>query len=285
MPPMRRFISSFVCLFFCLASTLVVHSQENAQWSFYLAFEDATGAQDTLWIIWAEDATFDADPQYGEQAIDLENQENFTVYFHLTNSFPEDKTIYAYPWNIEGMGGYISAINFELPITVSWDSARFNNSSEYPFLNEYDLIGYMDSPYMFWIGGSGGLCNCIEFDLQSNLILEDLSPIPPISTHFPFYWNISRESSLNISDFKELENITIWPNPVTSSIFTIKLNANIEMPDIKAFSSYGKSVPVRCITHNNNETRVSFVKPPLPGIYYIEITSDANITIQKILVQ
>jgi hypothetical protein len=47
-----------------LLGTLQIHAQP--QWRFHLAFEDATGAKDTLWFIYDTTATIGWDSHLGE---------------------------------------------------------------------------------------------------------------------------------------------------------------------------------------------------------------------------
>jgi hypothetical protein len=43
---------------FLLALTFCCSITAQPQWKFHIAYEDATGAKDTIWLIWDTTATF-----------------------------------------------------------------------------------------------------------------------------------------------------------------------------------------------------------------------------------
>lgn len=60
------------------------------QWKFHIAFEDATGARDTIFLIWDSTATWEMDTLLGEIPMNFDTN-IFQVYMYI-NSTPLDSS-------------------------------------------------------------------------------------------------------------------------------------------------------------------------------------------------
>ncbi len=106
-----------------MGASRVVSAQEyvEPQWKFYFAFEDATGARDTVWQVLDSAATDGLDPRFGEIPVELD-PEKFNVW--LPGGAEIYFKTYAMPLSYDIYMG-IEANNYVLPITLSWDTALF----------------------------------------------------------------------------------------------------------------------------------------------------------------
>jgi hypothetical protein len=106
-------------------------SQAQPQWKFHLAFEDATGARDTIWFIWDTTAHFilPVDEHLGEGRTEM-NLNEFNVF--VRNHEGDSTKTFSLPYGIPDLTNSIYAINYQYPITLRWDSSMFNA----PFLPE-----------------------------------------------------------------------------------------------------------------------------------------------------
>lgn len=219
-----RIILVLISLMFTINTT---YTQE--QWKFYLAFEDATGARDTIWHIWDTTATFlGADTHLGEvTAIINPDAFNVWTYNHGLSWQDTIKTV-AYPYNYD-FSSKIRAINFNLPIYISWDSSLFHA----PFLPP-EPVGWVNyarfqNDYFFFYNNS---ISNHQFDLTlaNDVYSPDSSVTNPWfwdpSVHFPMDIYLSQDHTLIITDLPIDSNnpIKVWPNPA-SNIVNIESNA------------------------------------------------------------
>ncbi len=181
----------FVLLFSALLLYQPVTAQPDpCEWKFYLAFEDATGARDTLWLIWhPENTPVDDDPAFGEISLPVSviDTGQFVLWFD-GNFLKSGRRIYApaYCW----AGIAIHASNYELPITVSWDTTFFQS----PSLTAPECVGIGWNTYGAGVT-NGQLGNEYIYDYGYGL------PSPP----FPWYGVIMFLTSI------ELVEVPMWP--------------------------------------------------------------------------
>lgn len=210
-----------------------LHAQHGADWPFYIAFEDAEEARDTIWFVFDDDGTYQPDPELGEIPIDVDDGE-FHVWLYLPSEFEE------IPYNVSAVelspfsavDGYIHADNFTLPITLSWDSAMFQS----PLL--LDALGFgvnfarLDNDWIFFNGGSED-----QFDMLATNTL--VLPVYQYS-HFPLFYNIQVGEPITIGTKEEYPlEILAFPNPVNA-----RLNIQAEQPisEIQIYDLSGKMV-------------------------------------------
>ena len=115
------------------------------QWRFHLAFEDGTGARDTIWLIYDTMATIptvpppgpNVDSILGEAGVDIE-PDGFNVW--VRNALWDSTKTIAMPYSwypiFEGPSG-VDAVNWTPPITIRWDTSLFHA----PYLPGPESIG------------------------------------------------------------------------------------------------------------------------------------------------
>lgn len=161
-------------LLLAFACALAIAAAAQPTWRFHLAFEDGTGARDTVWFVWDTTATQgwnlgDVDYQLGEGACTMD-LDAFNVWLMnwdgdstKTNAFPYS----LFPW----MGGgvvEIRAFNYQYPVTIRWDRSLLHAS----FLPNPDTINYaaLGGNYFWWMGN-------MDFPEPAFSILEEDSVV------------------------------------------------------------------------------------------------------------
>lgn len=124
---MRVLLPVAALLFACTAAA-------QPTWRFHLAFEDGTGAKDTLWFIYDTTATLhvvpwpgpNVDYELGEGAVDILDG-SFHVF--TLNAIGDTTNTIAYPYSMYPTFetfNTIDAINWTPPMTITWDTSLFH---------------------------------------------------------------------------------------------------------------------------------------------------------------
>ena len=135
-----------IILFLLLVFSIKLNSFSQPQWKFHIAFEDGTGAKDTIWCIWDSTAhgSPPVDTALGEGAIQIDNS-TFNVFISNANG-DTTKTV-AFPFTYSFDFG-VRAINYQYPLTISWDSSLFSVIFPWPYASvDYARI---DNGYFFY---------------------------------------------------------------------------------------------------------------------------------------
>jgi len=260
-----------------LFQSFVLFAAGQPQWKFHLAFEDATGAKDTIWFIWDTTATFyGLDTALGEYPVTLDyNVFNVWTYNPANEEYDTLKTI-AHPYSY-AFGHQIEAINFELPVKISWDSALFH-ADWLPQDSGWVYSASFDSDYFFWINNTDEH----YFDLtKDDHTYSPDSTIVGTEEEDPWFWlpernlplwfGLSQDPILDISDVKFTDkDYLIFPNPV-QSVLTIDTRKRIST--IKIFNLQGKCLQV--IKVRSFPLNIDFSGFG-PGIYVIQLISNQN---------
>lgn len=216
------------------------------QWKFYVAFEDATMARDTIWFIWDTTATLSGiDTLLGEGNLHL-NYNKFNVYTVIGGPYPGDTTkIVAHPYN-ESFGHSINSMNFELPIKITWDSSLFHASWLPPSPVGWVNAAGISNDYFFNINNVevGGF---FDMTLADSIIApEPTNPDPWFwnpGVHFPMGIGMSQDPTLglNYRASNSLYKLNAFPNPFFNSIkFKIESPASTEPLKIRVIDLYGR---------------------------------------------
>jgi hypothetical protein len=208
-------------------STIVLSLPIKAQqqWKFHIAFEDATMARDTIWYIWDTTATFEgADTLLNEVSHEFD-YDKFNVWTYNPGLFYSDsiKTL-AFPYEFS-LGGQIDAMNFELPIKITWDSSLFHA----PWLPSTP-VGWVNSAgigndYFFMINNVevGGFFDMTITD--SIIAPEPDNPDPWFwlpARHFPMGIAMSQDPSTTIdvprANINAFFRLDAYPNPFNNNV-------------------------------------------------------------------
>lgn len=221
----------FVLFFVCIS----LNSFSQAQWKFYVAFEDGIGAKDTLWMVFDTSATFNnVDTSLNEGSI-LMDHSKFNVWIYNVN-FDSTKTE-AVPYTnfpFHGLNN-IRAFNYQYPILISWDTSLFRSPILPSQINNYINVAILENDY-FWSMNNDPMLQAY------NMIIDNHAYAPAFNwgSHDQFPMTIHFEYSPLVINENDLENenqkITISPNPAQNFInITCKqLFKKIIIKDIKA---------------------------------------------------
>ncbi|HNW99632.1 MAG TPA: T9SS type A sorting domain-containing protein [Bacteroidales bacterium] len=276
-------ITTIVILFFCNFLTAQNTNYKTPyklldatqpMWKFWLAFEDATGAKDTIWAIWDTLATSSGvDTLFGEGAIHM-NYNNFNVF--IGNSNGDTTKVSA----LDFLGSHqlsVQAINYQYPISISWDTSLFH--APLPFPIGCISSARIDNDYFFLVNNDPLL-------QAYNMLLDNNVPAPFFSwgtqSQFPMNFIISY-NPVGVNElFKNENSIFIFPNPFKNKL-TIK--SQIPISAIEVFTTDGKSVysekNIKMNKFYNYELIINKIKP---AFYIIKITNELNqITYEKII--
>jgi hypothetical protein len=233
------------------------------QWKFHIAFEDATGAKDTIWLIWDTTATFGIDTQFNEQAQPI----NYSVFNVFTGNVNADTTkTQALPHPHASNDVFVYAINYQYPIEVSWDSSLFH-SPGLPLPVGYVNYARIDNDYFFFQN---------NLPLEHNFdMLQDNHVSAPAFTwfsqsQFPMRFYIHRDPFLTVNENSLKDAIKVFPNPANSFLH---LNTDNSIRELSIINYQGVCVLTMKPPMNNSEIEVTHLPE---GIYIIQFINNLN---------
>src|SRR5690554_5145103 len=276
---------NILTLSLCLIFVSIIHNttkaqlQQDAQWAFYIAFEDATGAKDTVWILADTANTWYSTVSglYGEVPITPDSI-NFQVWFYhpAENSYPYGawnryNTLVFPIENNYPMGNSIEAANYELPIMMRWDSTLFNADVLYEYGDPVNHA-WLDNDYFFL------LINGYQQNFQ--LLLDDHVEMPDLWNHFPLLVSLKRGPGeyTSVGNVKTQE-FSIFPNPATTHIllsFPKATNANLRI-----FNANGVLVKTGVVHGDQKQVDL---KGFAAGLYFVEIKDENGSVVKKVVV-
>jgi hypothetical protein len=226
-------------LFSSLALLLgTMHTHAQPQWRFHLAFEDATGAKDTIWFIYDTTATGDAlDDHLGESFVTVDTN-LFNVWMSTTLTGTTAIKTLAIPYAgfpdgyfpMEGRG-YVP------PLTLRWDTMLFHapylpstptSYIRYPRLCGYEIINHGIET---WPGTA-----CYSMFLSDSLVFV----APPLGSTLDLnmIFDYNDPTGTGISEHS-LPSLDIFPNPAQGRIV---LNAPEPLTEILLLDAVGRVV-------------------------------------------
>lgn len=241
------------------------------QWKFHLAFEDANQQRDTIWFIWDSTATFSGvDSALGEMAVELDYS-RFNVW--IPNFYGDTTKTQAHPYNYS-FSEEIGAINFELPIKITWDSSMFF----YDYLPP-EPVGWVNSAqlsndYFFFINNDP-LSHVFNMTLTDSIIAPEPSNTDPWywlpERHFPMGIELRQDPTIGLdANFCEMKSsIVLFPNPSNTSIF-LRLKDNSYPLKVSIFSLTGK---LEMSQEINNHDQFIDISGLSPGMFILLVTN------------
>lgn len=232
-------------------------------WRFHLAFEDATGARDTIWFVYDTTATlgWDGDPQVdvalGEGSVEM-NLNVFNVWVYNWG-LDSTKTI-AFPYtNFPYHSASIEAFNFQFPVTLRWDTALFH-------------AGYLPDPYAINVARMD--CNhFFSFNndppLQAyNMLLDDsviVEMMFPNDALFPLGVGFSHDDLMSLpTRANQAMGCVVFPNPAKDQV---TLACPERLLKVRVLDGYSHQV----LEHRMGIAGVPLDVSQLPaGLYFIE---------------
>ncbi|MBQ21046.1 MAG: hypothetical protein CMD31_09850 [Flavobacteriales bacterium] len=259
-------------LIFIFFSLNKITAQEP-QFKFHLAFEDATGAKDTIWFILDSSATWGMDPGLGEIPQDLTSND-FHVYLKYNQT--DSGKVYA----ASSCGGLqLLAQNYVYPITLRWDSALlFTNNLPF-IINEAILtndwfFAQANDPNI-----TGAFC-----------LMHGDSVVMPSFTwgsqdHFPLSVTIcdnpNIQGHVGVGEYSFLpDDVAVYPNPTNSSFMVSFKNQEFNKKQLTIVDISGRKV-YELVTNKDKEIIDLGVYPK--GVYFLEILIENEKVVQKII--
>ncbi len=233
------------------------------QFKFHLAFEDATGAKDTLWFIFDSLGTPNYDPIFGEEPV-LLSANQFEVYIESWGGTV--KTI-AGSSNNSYVSTQIKAQNYIYPLTMSWDSSLFFNNN-LPFtINTASL----DNDWFFF-QSDGSLHH------QYNMLTADSDYVnlPTFTwgsqSQFPFVFSFGYDPFLSTNEkLNEWNHLNIYPNPVGDYFYVDVADEKIKDFAVKVLDAVGNVLIYKKQYGQSLKLDVSLLSK---GIYIVEVFTD-----------
>ena len=241
-----------------LALALAYTTTAQPTWRFHLAFEDGTGARDTIWFVFdttATDETWMVDDQLGESAVYMD-PDSFNVWI-LNPAYDSTKT-YAAPYT--GFYPYITAeihaFNYTYPITLRWNTALFHAPGLPP--PGYIPGAQMQCNYFF------GVPELHVFDMMSND-----TTIAPIDL-FPLTVNIGIAIDLGLEKQADVSSFTLSPNPASDrlSILVPQTRGDVLVCDVSGM--------VRLHTPLHGARMDLDISKLQPGFYLLQVRPEAG---------
>ncbi|MCO5275812.1 MAG: T9SS type A sorting domain-containing protein [Flavobacteriales bacterium] len=268
-------------LILLLALALACTTTAQPTWRFHLAFEDGTGARDTIWMIYDTSATVGSDfqPQVDYALGEGDAQLDYTRFNVFTWNWDGDSTkIHAYPYtefpNFDGT--IIDAINWTPPMTITWDTSLFHA----PYL-PYDQ-GHIGLAVMNGLAFSQFNDGTLDFGMLSMLIRDSVQ-IDFLSEYlfaFAVYFDAVDDIAVAEHDSGRT-TLRVWPNPAHAVV-------HIESPGSRVQELFISDVAGRQLL----ELAYPGTTGPLdvstlgPGTYFITLRTNQNqryhATLQKI---
>jgi len=261
---MRNRIFTFIIILFTARSTL--KAQEPA-FKFHLAFEDATGAKDTLWLIWDSTATSGYDAQFGEVPVSIP-KDTFQVYIRYNAT--DTGKVKALNYNSNGCDFYICAQNYVCPINMYWDTSLiFNNNLPFEIRE-----AYLDNNWFFFN-------NNWAPNHLFNMMTTDSILLPKFNywsqDHFPMYFYMGYPIFIGIKESGHiLSEVPICPNPVQDQLY-------LKMSQQENYQMYIRDINGNIIQQKIIDNNTIDCQALPQGLYFLELKNEKHHFIQKFI--
>lgn len=215
-----------IYLFLLFIVNLNLSAQQ--QWKFYVAFEDATAARDTIWFIWDSTATFyGADTSLNEVSAHFDYSKFNVWAYNPGLTFEDSVKVIAFPYTYS-IGGEIFAMNVKLPITITWDTSMLHASWLPTTPVGWVNFARIDNFYFFF--------HSINGVAQYDMTLSDSVTAPEswvsdslqwmVEWHFPMRVYLIQDPTINTEKIDEASTLfNLFPNPFKDQI-TLNVSHN-----------------------------------------------------------
>ena len=291
MKQLRTILIYAICLFsYSAIAMMIVNAQP--QWKFHIAYEDASGAKDTMWLIWDTTATLSgADTMLGEVSANMNlNEFNVWTYNNWLTWTDSIKTV-ANPYT-HAFDQTIFAMNFQLPIQISWDTSLLHALYLPPQPVGWVNYARMDNDYFFMVNNHP-YAHQFDMTVTNDVLVPDTNLINPWywnpGIHFPVFLGLDQSPTLRIPfrNDKGKEKIHAYPNPFTTSTtieYKLKEISNIQFT---VYNVMGETVyhAEYSLMPQGSHT-VTWSPSHLPeGLYYAVLRSEEGVSVVKMVKQ
>lgn len=255
----------------CASAVFSYALMAQPQWRLHLAFEDGTGARDTIWFVWDTSATEGSevnplvDELLGEGQVDMD-MDSFNVW--VWNWSNDSTKTFAlpflyFPWH----GCYIDAFNYEFPVTLRWDTALFHAT----YLPNPAAIqtAKMDCAHFFGYNNDPFL-QAYNMLLDDSVVVELMFPNDYL---FPLQVFIDGDAHAGLSATTATASIglTVWPTP-TSDVVEWLCPEPVRKVSLLDFSG-GVKLSVDVQFARQKKLYLSSLNP---GVYLLEAVGASN---------
>lgn len=202
-----------------LIGTALLAFSAHAQltWRFHLAFEDGSGARDTLWFIYDTTGTVGSDfnpvvdDHLSEGAVEMD-LEAFNVW---TWNWQYDSTkTQAWPYFMYPMAEMpVMAFNYVAPVTIRWDRDLFNA----PELPTAPHIGHaiLGGEYFFWTGLEDPLVGGFNMLAADSVLIQE-----PAWMFVQTTMIFGESSGLGVGE-AHIVPLRLYPNPAMDRVMRV----------------------------------------------------------------
>jgi hypothetical protein len=244
-----------------LAAALSLTATAQPTWRFHLAFEDATGAKDTIWFVFDTTATIGTgvpDSTFGEGATPM-NPNEFNVWI-WNPAYDSTKTI-AFPYTMfPDISAEIHAFNYQFPMIWRWDTALFR----LPWLPEPGFPfdgGTMDNDFFFAYSNDPWE-HSFFLGWTDSVVVQ---PTHPNMGVFPTIVNIGLDLHAGLREWSDVVPLDPTPNPGFNQICVQDMHG---IQSIQVWTMDGRL----CIVQNGDGNKVQVDVTTLPtGTYLLRI--------------
>lgn len=263
------------CLFI-LSLLLGMTTAAQPTWRFPISFEDATGARDTIWMVYDVSATVGSltdpivDVDLGEGRVDMEPG----VFNVWTYNWEDDSTkTIAWPYTqfpfhqVVVEGAY-----HEFPVTIRWDMSL----GQEPFLPEEGWPingGAIYNTYFFFFNNCPG-CGYFDIGIVDSIVVEDTSP----DVLFPFSFTLGHTSTTEVREHAGKAQVEAWPNPAQGLLFIRGVEGRLKA---EIFNSVGTLVDAPAYGQASTGLDVSMLSPGLYSVHLNSATQHYHVTFIK----
>ena len=256
-------------------------AQQNAQWPFYIAFEDATGAKDTMWMVFDSSAAYPngVSPSLGEVPLSSQDTLDFHVWCNLY--FGEQGAKYstsAKSLSYSSNERLIYAANYVLPITARWDTLLFTADILYETGDPVNRAT-IDNNYFFLV--NNWYFQVFEMTLDNHVLLPEFGWGGGVG-HFPIFVDFDRGPLGPIlnTDEKESDYFSLYPNP-TAGLINIEFLMTAS-GTLTVYDSKGKLV----LSENMSSDRKQIdLQNEADGLYYAVYQDDERRVVKKVVLR
>jgi len=265
-------------LFLSLSLLLgTIHTHAQPQWRFHLAFEDATGAKDTIWFVYDTTASISiANIELGEDYFPI-SPTDFNVWIWRTGD--NALKLRAWPYTMFPLGEVpISGSNYTPPLTIRWDPSLFQSPAlpstptsyiRYPGLCGYQILYHGIET---WSGTS-----CYSMFLSDSLVFV----APPLEStlYLNMIFDYDDPTGTGISEHS-LPTLDIFPNPTKGRMV---LTAPEPLTEVLVLDALGRAV-LRVAPPSTGPVELDVSTLPA-GSYFVHARGRASMYRGKVVVE
>jgi hypothetical protein len=121
----------------------------------------------------------------------------------------------------------------------------------------------------------GTLGTSLNFELDDPVWIQDLPPF--VNNGLPM---IRWQQNLNIEEKKTENRVRVYPNPTTGEL-TIT-NYELGITNVEIFDIYGRKHHISYLTSQISNHQINIAHLPA-GVYFVKITTEAGVTVKKVV--